>query len=90
MDKEHDIGYCSLIGAKGSSSENGSKTMTTTTKNQQTWQISIDVTTYNDVNHGVQEGMYQVSYEALHNYLQSVGMEYFVHGGSVVPKKVGA
>jgi hypothetical protein len=61
--------------------------MTTDTKNKVTWEITIDLTTFDWVNDGVQMGMIEMAQEGLMNYLKDRGVTAQLNQGSVGPKR---
>lgn len=60
-----------------------------TTKNQVNWQITIDLTTFDWVNYGVQEGMIEFAQQGVMEYLKNRQINAQLNAGSIGPK-VGA
>jgi hypothetical protein len=61
--------------------------MTTTTKNTINWMITIDLTTFDWVNDGVQMGMIEMAQQGLMDYLKNRGVTAQLNQGSVGPKR---
>ncbi len=59
----------------------------TITKNQVNWQITIDLTTFDWVNYGVQEGMIEFAQQGVMEYLKSCQIKAQLNAGSVGPKR---
>lgn len=58
-----------------------------TTKNQVNWQITIDLTTLDWVNYGVQEGMIEFAQQGVMEYLKDRQINAQLNAGSVGPKR---
>lgn len=60
---------------------------TVTAKNQVNWQITIDLTTFDWVNYGVQEGMIEFAQQGVMEYLKERQIQAQLNAGSVGPKR---
>jgi hypothetical protein len=58
-----------------------------TTKNQVNWQITIDLTTFDWVNYGVQEGMIEFAQQGVMEYLKDRQINAQLNAGLVGPKR---
>ena len=58
-----------------------------TTKNQVNWEITIDLTTFDWVNYGVQEGMIEFAQQGVMEYLKNRQINAQLNAGSVGPKR---
>jgi hypothetical protein len=71
MDKGRHKGYCSLIGAKGSSSKKRKKKMTQTKKIEDVHILSIKVSVFDRPSIFVNDHMLQVAHDAIADYLRT-------------------
>ena len=76
MDKGRHLGYCSLIGVKGSSSEKRKKTMTKTKVIEDVHILSIKVSVFDRPSIFINDHMLQVAHDAIAQYLRSENVSY--------------